>query len=72
MNRLIACQIQDVNRLAADILAITLVLDADSFFSIVQASILIWFWLMGRGEVFFPSPAAPALQARLTCTSGKS
>ncbi|KAB0507151.1 FAD-binding oxidoreductase [Pseudomonas lini] len=32
MNRLIACQIQDVNRLAADILAITLVLDADSFF----------------------------------------
>lgn len=31
MNGLIACQIQDVNRLASDILGITLALEADSF-----------------------------------------
>lgn len=31
MNGLIACQIQDVDRLATGILAITLALDADSF-----------------------------------------
>ncbi|MFJ2366382.1 FAD-binding oxidoreductase [Pseudomonas sp. NPDC087697] len=31
MNGLIACQIQDVNRLATDILGITLALDTDSF-----------------------------------------